>query len=316
MKESMKRVLLLVGLVLMAGCGDKNDLVRIDLGKSSPEQLLKFYFGGYAGPVAADPMATGLIVAQPDGFYLNPVLLDAQYREALDGAAADGVLDWDELEPFLQATYYTSRSAPATLDALVSPASFRSDDVAWMMVPIDGVMTTARRHIYIERKKVAAAIAQYNEQGSRIMYPEGTVIVGDHVAAGDVVETTVMKKRADGLWDYFVYDATGALATETTTPPRALAVPTRCVGCHFGEKQFEPERSYPGAAAPGPHGPRGVYLPTTPYDAILVETLDEHTRRSDTVLGIYATRYLGELLGKGDGRTAAEQALLDEFDVF
>ncbi|MEM8484773.1 MAG: lipoprotein [Bacteroidota bacterium] len=312
----MKRMLLLAGLVLLAGCGNKTDLVRIDLGKSSPERLLKFYFGGYAAPDAADPMATGLIVAQTDGYFLNPALLDEGYRGQLDDAAADGVLNWDELEPFLQQTYYSARSAPATLEALISPDLFRSGEGAWMMLPVDGVMTTARRQIYIEREKVAAALAQYAAQNRRIIYPEGTVIVGDHVADERVVETTVMKKRADGMWDYFVYDAAGMLMTATATEPRPLAVPTRCVGCHFGDKQFEPARSYPEPASPGPHGPRGIDLPTTPYDAVLVETLDEHTKRSDSVLGLYATRYLGELLLKGEARTAAEQALLDEIGTF
>ena len=207
------------------------------------------------------------------------------------------------------------RNAPATLEALVSPDDYRADDESWMMMPVDGVMTTARRQIYIKRAHIAAAMQQYVANGNRVIYPEGTVIVGDHVEAAHVVETTVMKKRADGMWDYFVYDAAGQLAGKTTTQPRELAVPTRCVGCHFGEKKFEPERSYPGEASPGPHGPRAIYLPPTPYDEVLVERLDEHNKRSDTVLGIYATRYLGELLGK-ESRTEAEQALLDELGGF
>lgn len=313
----MKRTcILLLGLLLLLGCSTNNDLVRIDLGKSSPERLLKFYFGGYAGAEAADPLVTGLIVRQADGYYLNPTLLDAAFREKLRAAGSDGVLDWDELEPFLQETYYTSRVAPASLEALVPPTTFRGGGDGWMMMPVDGVMTTARRHIYIARENIAAALAQYEEQGRQIIYPAGTVIIGDHVVDERVVETTVMKKRADGMWDYFVYDEQGALATTTTTPPRPLAVPTRCVGCHFGDKKFEPERSYPAPASPGPHGPRGIYLPANPYDEVLVQTLDEHAKRSDTVLGLYATRYLGELLVKGEARTPAEQVLLDAIGEF
>ncbi len=313
----MKRGLLVwIGILCLAACGGNTDLLRIDLGKSSPERLLKFYFGGYATPEAADPMATGLIVSQDGVYYLNTALLDASFRATLDAAGNDGVLDWEELEPFLQETYYASRNAPASLDALVPPETYRTNPEAWMMVPIDGVMTTARRQVYIERSQIAAAMAAYTANDRRILYPIGTVIVGDHVVEERVVESTVMKKRADGMWDYFVYDAAGQLVGTTTTPPRELAVPTRCVGCHFGEKKFEPARSYPGPASPGPQGPRAIHLSPTPYDEILVEKLDEHNKRSDTVLGIYATRYMGELLSKEHELTPAEQAILDELGDF
>jgi hypothetical protein len=141
--------------------------------------------------------------------------------------------------------------------------------------------------------------------------------VGEHYEGEALVETTVMRKRADGYWDYFAYDASGGLASQTTTPPRALDVPTQCVGCHFGEKLFEPERSFPAEAPPGPHGPRGIYVDDALRDAEVVAFFDEHSKRSDHVLGLYGTLFIAQLRAQeaAGSLPAADAALLDDLGL-
>jgi hypothetical protein len=151
----------------------------------------------------------------------------------------------------------------------------------------------------------------------KLRYPVGTWLIGEHLADGQVVETTVKRRRADGFWDFAVYNADGALAPATTTEPKPLRAPMQCTGCHLGQKRFEPERSFPGHAADGPNGPRAVYVPDAWRRPEAVTRFDEHARRDDGVLGLYATIYTGRLLAERDaGRLApADAALLDRLGL-
>ena len=156
-------------------------------------------------------------------------------------------------------------------------------------------MTTARRHIYVPEAALRSALAAYHQNGERLLYPVGTTMVGEHHLGGAHVETTAMRKRADGFWDFFTYDTEGNLAKSTNTPPRKLKTPTQCVGCHTGNKPFEPERSFPDEALPGPHGPRALYVDDALRDPEVTAFFDEHRKRSDTVLGIYNTLFVAQL---------------------
>jgi hypothetical protein len=294
--------------------------MKVDLGKSNPERLLAFYFGSYGDDEAADPFESGLIVHSEEGYWLD---LDRLKQRVPPNAKlpfdANGnrQLDWEELEPFLQATYYQVRPAPPDLETVRRETGYRSDSLAWMRVEVDGVMTTARRAVYLPIDALRQALGAYRERGDRVIYPRGTTIVAEHLEDGRQIETTAMRKRSDGFWDYFVFDDEGNLAPGTTTKPRELPAPTRCVGCHFGEKQFEPETSFPDPATPGPYGFRGIHVEPAVRDARVVDYFDEHVKRSDTVLGLYATLYVSRLLHqKKQGALSEEDArILQLLDI-
>lgn len=303
------------------GCGPSGEAtpagwVAIDLDRSNPERLLRYYFGAYASAEGTDPFATGLLVDQDGVFYLQTDSLAARHpalAPQLDAATADGTLDWEELAAFLQATYYEARALPATREALYTTLGFHPDDPAWFVVEIDGVMTTARRRVFVPKSALRAALTQFRAKDERLHYPQGTAFIGEHWADGALAETTLMWKRADDFWDFAVYDADGQWAEATTTPPRPLKSPTQCVGCHFGSRAFEPEKSFPGEARPGPHGPRTLHIPDAWRHADLVAFFDEHRKRSDTILGLYNTLFTAQLLtDRAAGRLGPEDTALLE----
>ena len=272
--------------------------IEVDLDKANPERLLRYYFGGYVGPDGGDPFSTGLLAAEDGRFYIDAAVLEASrpgLGTPLAEAAGDRRLDWDELAGFLNASYYTARNLPPTLAAFRAETPYRDAEAAWFHVELDGVMSTARRHVYVAEDALRAALRGYQAQDEQLFYPVGTAIVGEHHLDGEHLETTVMRKRGDGFWDFFTYGPDGTLAARTQALPRALKTPTQCVGCHFGAKLFEPERSFPAAASPGPHGPRAFYVDEALRDREVVVFFDEHRKRSDTVLGIYNTLFVARL---------------------
>ncbi len=311
---------LTVGLALiplLAGCGGRdarpNGALRLDLDKRDPERLLRVYLGGALGPDGGDPFESGLVTETDGALWLHPDGLPADLRPAFETRAADGVLDWDGFAEAVQATYPQARALPPTLDAFREGTPYGPDS-AWFSVGIDGVMTTARRRVFVPMAALRAALRGYRENGERLIYPAGTTVVGEHREGEDLLEVTAMRKRADGEWDFFVYGPDGQIASQTSTPPRALKAPTQCVGCHVGRKLYEPERSFPAEARPGPHGPHGprmLHVPEAMQNAEVVAFFQEHAKRSDTVLGIYNTLLVSQLLAERDaGRLDAEDAAL------
>ena len=302
--------LVLAALTLFAGCrsGDAGPL-RVDMGRRDPEPLLRFYLGAYLGPGGGDPFAAGIVAKDGDAFTVDPAALAAHLPDgapALD-ADADGTLTGEELTAFAQATYGTARAFPATLDALRAETRYSEG----FRLDTRGVMSVARRHVYVPEANLRSALARYRANGERIVYPAGTVFVGEHhlADAGAPDETTVMRKRADGQWDFFVYGANGRLADATHTAPRPLRSPTQCVGCHFGPRAFEPEKSFPAPAPPGPDGERAVY--TDFRDEATTRFFDEHRKRSDRTLGLYATVYTARLrAARAAGTITPEDAAL------
>ncbi len=305
-------------MIIVAGCKSSPDLIQIDIGKKNPERLLAFYFGGYAEGEPMNPFSSGLLVRQESGYWLDLKRLGARVgADAVLPGDENGndKLDWEEVDTFLQNTYYQIRPAPQTLAELRQQSRYLADTTNWMRVDVNGVMTTAQRHIYMPEQAVQSALVQYKEQGNALRYPVGTTVVAEHHEDGKHVETTGMRKRADGFWDYFVYDDAGNLAPQTTTRPRELTVPTRCVGCHFGEKQFEPEASFPEQASPGPLGFRGIHVGEEARDVKVVRYFDEHRKRSDTLLGLYGTLYVTELKNTKMALTEKESEIIMALDI-
>jgi hypothetical protein len=300
---------LLVALVLASGCAsgpadpqtDSEVPLRFD--RREPERLVRSYLGGYGGGAAgADPFASGLVSGSGDDLVLHPQKLDAAARAALRDANGDGAIDWDEFKAFAEATYYAARAFPPTLDGLRAEAPYAADSPDWFAVETDGVMTTARRRVLVPLAALRSAM-EASADGGDLRYPDGTWFIGEHLVDGQVVETTVKRRRADGFWDFAVYGADGALAPATATEPKPLRAPTQCTGCHLGQKLFEPEKSFPAEATDGPHGPRAVYVPDAWRRADAVARFEEHARRADGVLGLYATLYAGRLIAAREAGT-------------
>lgn len=310
---------------VLFGCGGKTgsshqtapiDAVRIDIDSGQADRLLAFYLGSYLGVEGGDPVAAGILEKREKTWYLrNPSSVSAAHpalKALYDRFQHANVLSSDTLEAFLDATYYQARQFPKTLDEL-SALHGQWTEPAWFRLDVQGSMVALPRRTWVRRSDIQQALEGMTSLQDPVVYPVGTLFVGEHVDEERVVETTFMRKRADGHWDFWVYDESGLLTDRVRKEPRDLIVPTRCTGCHFGDRAFEPERSFPGAARPGPAGPRGIDVPSAWRHSDLTAMLDEHARRSDTVLGLYATLYLAQAAaGQGD---AAAEALLRSFGI-
>lgn len=272
--------------------------IEIDLDKSNSELLLKYYWGGFLGPEGGDPFEAGLLTKDGNRFYLSMTDFEERYASfapLLREAASDNVVDWDEFTSFIQQTYRQARNVPASLDILKSELNYGQDSPDWFAVEVNGVMSTARRHLFVPSESIRRALQDYADNGDQVIYPVGTVIIGEHYLEEAHVETTVMRKRQDGFWDFSTFGIDGTPVLATDTPPKPLKSPTQCVGCHFGSKLFEPERSFPGKAAEGPHGPREMNVPEAWRDVEITSFFKEHSKRSDTILGMYATLFVASL---------------------
>ena len=300
--------LLCGGLVLLlAGCAPQGQ-VEVVLDKPDPRRLLRFYFGSYTAG-GADPFSAGILHERGQRFYVDPAALDGQHPgmgAALLRRTRGNVLGWDSLGAFLDATYYQARQLPPDMEAFKARWPYRG----WMPVDVEGPMTRARRRIFVSESALRGALAGYQSAGRRLHYAEGTAIVADHYLDGTLIEHTAMVRRMDGFWDFATYGPDGRLAAATAALPRALKTPLQCVGCHFGTKLFEPERSFPQPAPPAPEGRRLYHVADAVRNEAVVRHFEEHARRSDTVLGLYGTLYAAKLLAGRDTLTSADRALL------
>ena len=311
-------LLLLAGLAVLVGCGGSGPVdvqtaerVPLRLEKSDPDRLIRSVLGGYTSAEGADPFEAGLVSREDGDLFLHPQKLPASLRQALADADGDGAIGEDEWTGWVEATYYQARDLPPTTDALRQTAGYE-DGPGWFVVEVDGVMTAARRTIYVPERALRSGLAEA-AAGGEVRYPDGTWIIGEHRLEGDLVETTAKRRRADGFWDFAVYGPDGALAPATQTEPRPLRTPTQCTGCHLGQKLYEPEKSWPAEAPDGPFGPRTYHVPASWRNAEVAARFQEHARRDDGVLGIYATLFVSRLLAdRPSGSLAPEDAGLLE----
>ncbi len=323
-------LLLLATLSATTGCGPKetasnsdavtvaDGLVKIELGKSDDRRLLEFYLGGMAGAESEDPFSAGLVWEEGGIYYISKKKLVSSVPGAaadLDAISQDGEIDWEEFESFVLAHYYDYRQFPQSVVELRDSVGDWEDDGQWFTVPVKGVMSPYHRDVHVKYSSVYAALAGFHESSETLLYPVGTTFIAEHINDNVVVELSVMQKRHDGFWDFFGYGADGKLTAQIHKKPRPLDIPVKCVGCHFGTRLFEPEKSFPAAATNGPDGPRGIYVDELLPGASLVATLDEHRKRSDQVLGLYGTLLLNKLfLMDAAGNLEDEQKqILDRF---
>ena len=318
----MKATLLLLALV-MAGCARESqsadspfaDVQGLE-GEGDARALL-YYAGGLASPEAADPLEAGVLTRSGSSYALNVERLPPGFWQEVTPDERALEVDWQtQVKPAFERTYAAVRGVPPTLAALQEEVGTWSDgDPAWFVHEVDGVMTAARRRLFVPAAAARAA-AQAMAAGETAAYPVGTAVVGEHWLDGHLVETTVKRRRGDGHWDFAVYDATGALADGTHTPPRPLAAPAKCLGCHLGQKLHQPEKAFPASAPAGPDGPRAVHVPDAWRAATEAQSLalrfHEHARRADGVLGLYGTLYAARTLARhraGDLLTPEDSAL-------
>lgn len=312
----------MLGVVLLAAsaCNSSGDglasrlagEVVIDLKKTDNRRLLSFYIGGMVGAEARDPFRAGVLREEKGDFFLH---VDSLAKMApilntdLRLISADGLVDWDELEALVLTHYYAYRNVPATVDLLMAETGDWNNEGEWFRVDVNGVMSPHLRQINVKLKDLYDAIRSYRENGDHLIYPVGTIFISEHLDADHIVELSAMRKRHDGFWDFFAYNENGFLASALTRHPKNLDVPTKCIGCHFGTRLFEPERSFPSKPQPGPDGPRALYFDYPPPGRELIRSLDEHRKRSDLVLGLYGTLMLAKLRNlKQEGSLGEEEA--------
>lgn len=312
--------------VLVAACnpGEKrvtegNDgRIPIRLDRSSEDMLVRYYFGAYLTP-AANPVAAGLVQQVGGVWYLNrpsgvqgalPVL------DSLFTAHRESEISWEILEGFLIDTWYDAREFPRSVEELSDVTGEFRQDSLWFRLDVTGSMSPFERHIHVPVSAVMEAL-ESGAESNQMLYPVGTWFIADHIENGRVVETTAMVKRADSLWDYVAYNAAGALTSEIRKHDGTMIVPTQCLGCHTGNRGFEPERSFPAEATPGPGGPRRVHVGDLFRDPVVTAALAEHMKRADTILGLYATVFLSGIRSRAiQGEASPEQrALLDRYGL-
>ena len=289
-------------LLLMAACSSSEQL-EVTLEGENAQRLLRFYFGSYA---SQDPFEAGLLNERGDRIYVDLAVLrqhGPELAQVLKAKASGGVLSPDSLRTAVQMTYYHARNLPEKISEF---------NDRWVInnaitFNVHGPVTDYLRRITLSESALQSAIWDYYENGERIRYAVGTAIKAEHLRGTNVVETTAMVRRSDGFWDFVTYDSTGALTSHTLPNDRSLATPTQCAGCHFGNKGFEPEQSWPREPAKAPGDIRKWY--TGPRDMEVAEFFSEHFRRSDTLLGLYATAYVSNLRAQRTAGTLDSSAI-------
>ncbi|MEQ9103685.1 MAG: hypothetical protein RIE53_03210 [Rhodothermales bacterium] len=312
-------------LVLLAGCnpaaeddGSGSSRIPIRLDRSGEDALIHYYFGSYLDPVS-NPVAAGLVTNEDGAWYLNRPASVPQAMASMDSlylSVGTGALTWDILSTFVRQTWYEARGLPrTTADLMESVGSFR-DDPAWFRLDVSGSMSPWERRIHVPMDALLHAL-ESGAEPEGLRYPVGTWFIADHYDQDRLVETTAMVKRADSLWDYAGYDASGRLVDRIRKHDGTMDVPTQCLGCHNGNRAFEPERSFPAEASPGPAGERRIYVGADFRDPVVASILSEHMKRADTILGVYATVFLSGIRSRAIRGEASpeERVLLEKYGV-
>ena len=300
--------------VVCVGCAppsDDSDMAILRFESRQPERMAAFFLGAYGTPleVASALSSEGPLALRLDSLSLFAPKLASAARLRVE----NGVLTREGFASAIAETYRASADVPATRDQLWDLVGERpeSGSIDWLTYEVSGSMTRFRRRIHLRRKAVQEALGQF-ARGGELSYSNGTVVVGEHLDGGVVRETTAMIRREDGYWSFVAFDESGAPMDSIDGTPDRLGVPGDCFGCHYGTRQFEPERSFPGQARPGPAGPRSVHVPDSFRDAAVVQVLQEHARRSDGLLGLPATLYVAGLK-RGEPADSLDRAILEAF---
>lgn len=257
--------------------------MRLDLETTDPAEMLVFLMGPLGN---SDSLRSAV-----EGETLNLEALGTRPSALLAASAEDGVITRQELVDAVTADYYRAAGVPETRADLLALL----DTTSSLQHEVSGSMTRFRRRMHIARNAVREALERRLVDGQPMTYSPGTVVIGEHLDEGQIPETTAMIRRDDGFWTFVAYDADGNLTRSIEGDPDPLHVPADCFGCHYGTRPYEPERSFPAEARPGPYGPRAVHVGPELRRADVTTLLNEHARRDDGLLGLYGTLYLSAL---------------------
>jgi len=133
-------------------------------------------------------------------------LRDIARRESPEESISSG-----EMAAFMDEHYYELTRPYPTLQALLRERPYR-DNPNWLEVPVDSLTFQRLRVLRIQKDRIADALVDYFDNGNRVLYPEGTVIVAESIdKQGNFVEAEVLRKRSDTFWNFAVYGPQGAL---------------------------------------------------------------------------------------------------------
>ncbi len=305
-------MLVALGLACV-GCATRSadpEVAILSFESRQPERMAAFFLGAYgtSAEVASALSKDGPLALRLDSLSVFAPSLAVAARIRVK----DGVLTREGFAAAIAETYVLSADIPSTRDELWDLLGDMPDSEEaerdWVTYEVSGSMTRFRRRIHIRRDAVRDALGRF-ARGGELRYANGTVVVGEHLEAGVMRETTAMIRRPDGFWSFVAFDESGAPIDSIDGTPDRLGVPGDCFGCHYGTRLFEPERSFPGQARPGPAGPRSIHVPDSYRDAGVVQVLQEHARRSDGLLGLPATLYVARLKG-GEPTDSLDQVIL------
>lgn len=270
------------------------------------------------GPGRPDVLAAGLVGQEGRETWIELSRVSAEEAALLRAIAARrapaDVLALDELEDELAARYGALTAPYPTLAALRRAHPY-PDNPEWLVVPVDSATFQRRRILHVAKDRIADALVAYGANGDRVLFPEGTVIVAESLdRAGAFVEAEVLRKRADGFWNFAVYDRAGNLAPRTVAfdeegRPSArpgFRVPSDCAMCH----RLDRLDASGDATAPVRSPVRAFFhllpaqvpqIPLGPeyHDHMAFTELTEATHRAkDGVFGPYGSLLLSELAGR------------------
>ena len=269
-------------------------------------------------PGAPDVLSGRVVVQDGRATWIDLGRLETAQAALLRGIAEqtppDDEVGLDEIEAVLAARYAGLSAPYPTLEDLRRAHPYR-DNPEWLVVPVDSATFQRRRILHIAKDRIADALMAYGANGDRVLFPEGTVIVAESLdRTGAFVEAEVLRKRADGFWNFAVYDQAGRLADRTVAfdeegRPSArpgFRVPGDCAMCH----RLDRLDASGDATAPVRAPVRGFFhllpgeVPQVPlgpeyHDHMAFTELTEATHRAkDGVFGPYGSLLLSELAGR------------------
>jgi formylglycine-generating enzyme required for sulfatase activity len=236
-------------------------------------------------------------------------------RQIAAQASPADEISLDEMGAYMGKHYYEITRPYASLQALLHEHPYR-DNPDWLTVPVDSETFHRRRVLRIDKERIADALVSYFDHNDRLIYPQGTVITAESFdKKGALVETEVLRKRADTFWNFAVYDRNGALIPaslafddEGELAPREVGfrVPQNCSICHRIDRldlSGDPEAP---ARVPIraffqilPMRVPQIHLGPEYYDHMAFTELTEaNAKLKDGVFGVYGSLLLSELASR------------------
>jgi formylglycine-generating enzyme required for sulfatase activity len=221
----------------------------------------------------------------------------------------------DEMGAYMEKHYYEITRPYASVQALLHEHPYLKNP-DWLTVPVDSETFRRRRVLRIDKERVADALVAYFDHNDRLIYPQRTVITAESFdKSGSLVETEVLRKRADTFWNFAVYDRNGALIPtslafddEGELAPGGVGfkVPQNCSICHridrldlSGDPQAPARVPIRAFFQMLPMRVPQIHLGPEYYDHMAFTELTEaNAKLKDSVFGVYGSLLLSELASR------------------